>query len=120
MKKYGKKWVKDHAKGMLAGKIATRVVGDILGGQTMAATTGLLRTVADAEKRYSGEVNADVDDEGNVIYGGHKDGDSALAAFSKAWAANGIENSSEMWGEYLAPVTGLFRNALGKAVIDKA
>jgi hypothetical protein len=105
---------------MLAGKIATRVVGDILGGQTMAATTGLLRTVADAEKRYSGEVNADVDDDGNVIYGGHKDGDSALAAFSKAWAANGIENSSEMWGEYLAPVTGLFRNALGKAVIGKA
>ena len=120
MQKYGKKWVKDHAKGVLASKIATRVAGDVLGGQIMAATTGLVRTSADAAKRYSEGMVENVDQQGNIIFKDKEKRISPMEAFTKAWVANGIGNSSEMWGEYLAPVTGILRNAIGKAVIGKA
>ena len=55
-----------------AAKTGARVLGDIVGASTMAATTGAMRTAADAVSRHSGDVKFDVDDKGNIVFAGHE------------------------------------------------
>lgn len=120
LKKYGTKWVKDHAKSMLAKKIATRLIGDVVGAGVMANTTGLARVAADAQSRMTGQVDIQLDPNGDVIYKGVKDAESPGAAIFKAMASTSIENWSEMAGNYLGFVNSFFGKVLGKSVVGKA
>ena len=122
LKKYGTKWVKDHAKSLLAKKIATRLIGDVVGSGAMASTTGAARVAADYEKRMTGNVDIDVDANGDIIYNGimQDTKENPGAALFKAMSSTAIENWSEMAGNYLGFVNSFFGKALGKTVIGKA
>jgi N12 class adenine-specific DNA methylase len=104
LKRFGKEAIKKNAKKYLAGKVTTRVAGDIAGSAAMAATTGSIHTLADAQQRMAGDVQFDIDEQGNSVFSGHTEGDDAGKAFAKAFANTTIENYSEMFGEYFAPV----------------
>lgn len=122
LKKYGTKWVKDHAKSMLAKKIATRLIGDVVGSGIMASTTGAARVAADYEKRMTGQVDIGMDANGDIIYNGIKQEtkENPGAALFKALSSTSIENWSEMAGNYLGFINNFFGKALGKTVIGKA
>lgn len=112
IKRFGKQTVRKNAGKFTAAKVATRVAGDIAGAATMAATTGAVRTMADAAERKAGHIQFDTDDEGNSAFAGHTEGDDFPVALAKAFAGTAIENYSEMVGNYFAPVLG----AAGKGV----
>lgn len=112
LKRFGKQAVKNNVKKYVAAKIGTRVAGDVVGAATMAATTGSMRTAADATERMNGQVMFDTDEKGQSVFAGHTDGDDAATAISKAFANTTIENYSEMVGEYFAPVL----STVGKTV----
>lgn len=77
LKRFSKKMVKNQAKKMFAAKLAARVGGDIVGAYGMTATTGAIRTGADAINRMSGELKpGQIDDDGHIRYAGHKEGDT--------------------------------------------
>ena len=109
---------KEAAKSTI-GKIArnsARVVGDIAGAGIMTGTTGAMRTTADAVDRSIGEVKPIVDSDGYYHFGGTDGGDGALEAFVKAYGASTIENFSEMFGNYLAPIGGALGTGAGKVM----
>ena len=116
LKRFGKEAVKKNAKKYMAAKVATRVTGDIAGSAAMTATTGSVRTLADAESRMSGDVQFNTDDNGNSVFAGHTEGDTPGDAFRKAFVNTTIENYSEMMGEYFAPVIHLASKPVGKAL----
>ena len=101
-----------------AAKTGARVLGDIAGASTMAATTGAMRTAADAVSRHSGDVKFDVDDKGNIVFAGHDKGDDWGTAIKKAFANTAIENYSELFGAYLAPI-GSFVGKAGEKLLSK-
>ena len=101
-----------------AAKTGARVLGDVAGASTMAATTGAMRTAADAVSRHSGDVKFDVDDKGNIVFAGHDKGDDWGTAIKKAFANTAIENYSEMFGAYLAPI-GSFVGKAGEKLLSK-
>lgn len=80
----------------------SRVAGDVAGASVMTGTTGIMRTVADAEGRMLGDVNSSIRD-GEIVGNGFSGGLDAGEASAKAFGANTIENWSEMLGEYFAP-----------------
>ena len=112
LKRFGKQAVKNNVKKYVAAKIGTRVAGDVVGAATMAATTGSVRTAADATERMNGQVMFDTDEKGQSVFAGHTGGNDAATAISKAFANTTIENYSEMVGEYFAPVL----STVGKTV----
>ena len=101
-----------------AAKTSARILGDIAGASTMAATTGAMRTAADAVSRHSGDVKFDVDDKGNIVFAGHDKGDDWGTAVKKAFANTAIENYSEMFGDYFAPI-GSFVGKAGEKLLSK-
>lgn len=101
-----------------AAKTSARILGDIAGASTMAATTGAMRTAADAVSRHSGDVKFDVDDKGNIVFAGHDKGDDWVTAVKKAFANTAIENYSEMFGAYFAPI-GSFVGKAGEKLLSK-
>ena len=101
-----------------AAKTGARVLGDIVGASTMAATTGAMRTAADAVSRHSGDVKFDTDDKGNIVFAGHDKGDDWGTAVKKAFANTAIENYSEMFGAYFAPI-GSFVGKAGEKLLSK-
>ncbi len=122
IKRYGKQAVNRNAKKYASAKIATRIAGDIAGSAGMTATTGSIRTAADALDRMGGQVQFDTNEEGKSVFAGHTDGDNVITAFSKAFAATTIGNHSEMIGAYFAPVLGMVgkytRKGLGKLGLE--
>lgn len=114
LKRFGKQTLERNAKKYAAAKIATRVAGDIAGSAAMAATTGSVRTMADAVDRTSGQAYYDTDENLNTIFDGHTEGDDFGTAVAKAFGATTIENYSEMVGEYFAPVLGIAGKGMGK------
>ena len=56
LKRFGKQAVKNNVKKYVAAKVGARVAGDEAGAATMAATTGVIRTAADATERMNGQV----------------------------------------------------------------
>lgn len=80
----------------------SRVAGDVAGASVMTGTTGIMRTVADAEGRMLGDVNSSIRD-GEIVGNGFSGGLDAGEASAKAFGANTIENWSEMLGEYFSP-----------------
>ena len=101
-----------------AAKTGARVLGDIAGASAMAATTGAMRTAADAVSRHSGDVKFDVDDKGHIVFAGHDKGDDWVTAVKKAFANTAIENYSEMFGAYFAPI-GSFVGKAGEKLLSK-
>lgn len=101
-----------------AAKTGARLLGDIAGASTMAATTGAMRTAADAVSRHSGDVKFDVDDKGHIVFAGHDKGDDWGTAVKKAFANTAIENYSEMFGAYFAPI-GSFVGKAGEKLLSK-
>lgn len=101
-----------------AAKTGARVLGDVAGASAMAATTGAMRTAADAVSRHSGDVKFDVDDKGNIVFAGHDKGDDWGTAVKKAFANTAIENYSELFGAYFAPI-GSFVGKAGEKLLSK-
>ena len=62
LKRFGKQAIKNNAKKYVAAKVGTRVVGDLAGSATMAATTGSVRVAAGTVERMNGDVYAGTDD----------------------------------------------------------
>ena len=101
-----------------AAKTGARLLGDVAGASAMAATTGAGRTAADAVSRHSGDVKFDVDDKGNIVFAGHDKGDDWGTAVKKAFANTAIENYSELFGAYFAPI-GSFVGKAGEKLLGK-
>ena len=101
-----------------AAKTGARVLGDVAGASAMAATTGAVRTAADAVSRHSGDVKFDVDDKGHIVFAGHDKGDDWGTAVKKAFANTAIENYSELFGAYFAPI-GSFVGKAGEKLLSK-
>ena len=101
-----------------AAKTGARVLGDVAGASAMAATTGAMRTAADAVSRHSGDVKFDVDDKGNIVFAGHDKGDDWGTAVKKAFANTVLENYSELFGAYFAPI-GSFVGKAGEKLLSK-
>ena len=101
-----------------AAKTGARVLGDIAGASTMAATTGAMRTAADAVSRHSGDVKFDVNDKGHIVFAGHDKGDDWGTAVKKAFANTALDNYSEMFGAYFAPI-GSFVGKAGEKLLSK-
>ncbi len=101
-----------------AAKTGARLLGDVAGASTMAATTGAMRTAADAVSRHSGDVKFDVDNKGHIVFAGHDKGDDWGTAVKKAFANTAIENYSEMFGAYFAPI-GSFVGKAGEKLLSK-
>ena len=116
VKKFGKDAVKKAAKKYLAGKIGARVLGDVAGSAIMAGTTGQGHVTADMLNRMTGDVKFGYDRNGKIVYNGRENADDGLTAYLKAFAAQTIENHSEMVGEYFKPVLGAMGKAIGKGV----
>lgn len=118
--KYGKQAAKKvGAKVLRAG---ARVAGDVAGAATMTATTGSIRTAADALDRMSGGVTFDTDEAGHAVFAGrYERPEDAATAFRKAFAATTIENFSEMLGNYFGPALDMAGNALAPIakLVDK-
>lgn len=109
---------KEAAKSTI-GKIArssARVAGDVAGAGIMAGTTGSMRTSADAVDRMMGEVKPTIDADGYYRFGGTEERDSGMKAFAKAYGASTIENFSEMFGSYLAPIGAMVGGVTGRAL----
>ena len=105
LKRFGKQAIKDNAKKYIAANATSRVVGDLAGSAVMAATTGSVQVAANTAERMNGDVIAGTDDvTGETVFGGHTEGEDFGTAFAKAYGSKVIENYSEMFGEYFAPV----------------
>ncbi len=103
LKKFGnKEIVKNGAKYVIT-KAIPRVAGDIVAASGMTATTGSIRTAADAIDRMSGQIIPGANNN-ETVFAGRKEGDNMATAISKAFANTTIENYSEMLGEYFAPI----------------
>ena len=120
LQRYGKKAIRDNAKKYVAGKVATRVVGDIAGAAIMAGTTGAVGVAADAEERMAGLNGGSftTDEEGHSFFNGYREGEELAPALAKAFGARTIENHSELLGEYFAPVLGVAGKGVSKG-LDK-
>ena len=116
IKRFGKEAIKEGAGKFAAAKAATRVAGDVFGAAAMTATTGSVRTLADAAERTAGHVQFETDEEGNSTFAGHTEGEDFSTAFAKAFAGTTIENYSEMFGNYFAPVLGIAGKGVSKGL----
>ena len=112
VKRMGVEAVKNLTRKQLMTKIAARVLGDVVGAAGMAATTGTLSVLADAERRRMGDVVPEYDQSGRVIGAKFEGGEGYGTALAKSFGARTIENWSEMVGEYFSPML----NAAGKGV----
>lgn len=109
---------KEAAKSTI-GKIArnsVRVIGDVAGAGIMTGTTGAMRTSADAVDRMTGNISPVIDADGYYRFGGAEGGEGAWESLVKAYGASTIENFSEMFGNYLAPIGGLLGAGTGKVL----
>lgn len=112
VKRMGVEAVKNLTRKQLMTKIAARALGDVVGAAGMAATTGTLGVLADAERRRMGDVVPEYDQSGRVIGAKFEGGEGYGTALAKSFGARTIENWSEMVGEYFSPML----NAAGKGV----
>lgn len=96
---------------------AGRALGDIAGSAVMAGTSGAVRVAGDAIDRYAGDIEADMDGQGQTVFAGH-DPESLGKSIAKAFTSTAIENHSEMLGEYFAPALGIV-SKLGRKGMEK-
>ena len=96
---------------------AGRALGDIAGSAVMAGTSGAVRVAGDAIDRHVGDIETDMDGQGQTVFAGH-DTESLGKSIAKAFASTAIENHSEMLGEYFAPALGIV-SKLGRKGMEK-
>ena len=96
---------------------AGRALGDIAGSSVMAGTSGAVRVAGDAIDRHVGDIETDMDGQGQTVFAGH-DSESLGKSIAKAFASTAIENHSEMLGEYFAPALGIV-SKLGRKGMEK-
>lgn len=96
---------------------AGRALGDIAGSAVMAGTSGAVRVAGDAIDRHVGDIETDMDGQGQTVFAGH-DPESLAKSIAKAFTSTAIENHSEMLGEYFAPALGIV-SKLGRKGIRK-
>ncbi len=94
-----------------------RALGDIAGSAVMAGTSGAVRVAGDAIDRHVGDIETDMDGQGQTVFAGH-DTESLGKSIAKAFASTAIENHSEMLGEYFAPALGIV-SKLGRKGMEK-
>lgn len=114
IKKYGKNAVEKNIKKYMAAKVITRAAGDMVGGYVMAGTSGFAHTTADVAQRMQGDIQTDVDENGNTVYAGHTKGKNFGTALGEGLTNQAIENQSELVGEYFAPIGKVLGKWLGK------
>lgn len=96
---------------------AGRALGDIAGSAVMAGTSGAVRVAGDAIDRHVGDIETDMDGQGQTVFAGH-DSESLGKSIAKAFASTAIENHSEMLGQYFAPALGIV-SKLGRKGMEK-
>lgn len=96
---------------------AGRALGDIAGSAVMAGTSGAVRVAGDAIDRHVGDIETDMDGQGQTVFAGH-DPESLGKSIAKAFTSTAIENHSEMLGEYIAPALGIV-SKLGRKGMEK-
>lgn len=96
---------------------AGRALGDLAGSAVMAGTSGAVRVAGDAIDRHVGDIETDMDGQGQTVFAGH-DTESLGKSIAKAFASTAIENHSEMLGEYFAPALGIV-SKLGRKGMEK-
>lgn len=96
---------------------AGRALGDIAGSAVMAGTSGAVRVAGDAIDRHVGDIETDMDGQGQTVFAGH-DPESLGKSIAKAFTSTAIENHSEMLGEYFAPALGIV-SKLGRNGMEK-
>lgn len=96
---------------------AGRALGDIAGSAVMAGTSGAVRVAGDAIDRHVGDIDTDMDGQGQTVFAGH-DPESLGKSIAKAFTSTAIENHSEMLGEYFAPALGIV-SKLGRKGMEK-
>lgn len=96
---------------------AGRALGDIAGSAVMAGTSGAVRVAGDAIDRHVGDIETDMDGQGQTVFAGH-DPESLGESIAKAFTSTAIENHSEMLGEYFAPALGIV-SKLGRKGMEK-
>lgn len=96
---------------------AGRALGDIAGSAVMAGTSGAVRVSGDAIDRHVGDIETDMDGQGQTIFAGHAP-ESLGKSIAKAFTSTAIENHSEMLGEYFAPALGIV-SKLGRKGMEK-
>ena len=94
---------------------AGRALGDIAGSAVMAGTSGAVRVAGDAIDRHVGDIETDMDGQGQTVFAGH-DPESLGESIAKAFTSTAIENHSEMLGEYFAPALGIVSKLVRKGM----
>lgn len=112
--KIARYWLKHNAKGKTLKKAGARVIGDIAAATGTMATSGSLRTAADAITRMTGTPLYEITPEGKAVYAGHEQGDTPLKAIGKSATAGSIEYYTELLGGAFGPIGRAVGGVLGK------
>lgn len=112
--KIARYWLKHNAKGKALKKAGARVIGDIAAATGTMATSGSLRTAADAITRMTGNPLYEITPEGKAVYAGHEQGDTPLKAIGKSATAGSIEYYTELLGGAFGPIGRAVGGVLGK------
>lgn len=112
--KIARYWLKHNAKGKALKKAGARVIGDIAAATGTMATSGSLRTAADAITRMTGNPLYEITPEGKAVYAGHEQGDTPLKAIGKSATAGSIEYYTELLGGTFGPIGRAVGGVLGK------
>ena len=102
--------MESYGKGAVAKKMGAELIGGVGEAAVFAATSGALRSSAEATKKIAGDVIPYVDDNGFVQYGGHTEGEDATEAILKAFGSTFIEGYTEqVGGAIFDPLFSLMR-----------
>lgn len=112
--KLARYWLKHNVKGKALKKAGARVIGDLVASTGTVATTGSLRTAADAITRMTGTPLYEITPEGKAVYAGHEKGDTPLKAIGKSATAGSIEYYTELLGGAFGPIGRAVGGVLGK------
>lgn len=82
----------------------------------LASTLQAVQVGADTVRRMTGDVKADVDDNGEAMLLGFENGKTLLQSFGESLGAMTIENWSEGFGEWLSPIMRVGGGTLSKIV----
>lgn len=105
VKKFGTEAAKK-TTGQIIKNAILRTAGDMVGAAGMSSTIHAGNVIGDTFNREVGDVQFNQDKEGNAQFAGTQGGEAMPKAATKAFAANTINDFSEMVGEYFAPAIG--------------
>lgn len=115
LKRFGKEALKTFGKDYLKGnamRFGGRALADVAGSGVMNITTGMARVAGGTVERANGQVRYATDTDGNSVFAGRENQEDPTTAFMKSLGSGWIEQHSELFGAYFAP---LFKGA-GKLI----